>query len=56
MNDLQAIQLLTRIAGAGKTVWPRDVELASRAVIEGKRAVLLDEHSVLYVAKQALDE
>ena len=35
---------------AGKPVWPRDIELAEKAVAENKRAVLLGEGSVLYVS------
>ena len=30
--------------------WPRDIELAEKAVAENKRAVLLGEGSVLYVS------
>ena len=30
--------------------WPRDIELAEKAVAENKRAVLLGEESVLYVS------
>ena len=44
-----ANKLLAGIWVAGKTVWPRDIELAARAVAEGRRAVLLGEGSVLYV-------
>ncbi len=42
-------ELLARIRAAGKTVWPRDIKLAARAVREGKRAVLLAGGSVVYV-------
>ena len=30
--------------------WPRDIELAEKAVAENKRAVLLGDESVLYVS------
>ena len=30
--------------------WPRDIELAGKAVAENRRAVLLGEGSVLYVS------
>lgn len=33
-------------------VWPRDRKLLARAEREGKRAVMLGEHSVLYVAQE----
>ena len=31
--------------------WPRDIELADKAVAENKRAVLLGDASVLYVSE-----
>ena len=34
---------------AGKPVWPRDIELAAKAVAENRRAVRLAGGCVLYV-------
>ena len=48
LTEAQARELLERTARAGP-VWPRDIELAAKAVHEGKRAVLLGGGSVLYV-------
>ncbi len=56
MDKLMAEYLLNTLQHVWlRTVWPRDIELASRAVIEGKQAVLLGSGSVLYVAQQAAD-
>ena len=44
-------ELLDRTARAGKTVWPRDIELAVKAMAENRRAVLLGGGSVLYVSE-----
>jgi hypothetical protein len=40
---------LTWIADAGRPLWPRDLELAGRAVVKHKEAVLLGVGSVVYV-------
>ena len=38
------------IARGRQPPWPRDIELAEKAVAENKRAVLLGHQSVLYVS------
>ncbi len=52
LTEAQARELLERTARTGP-VWPRDIELAAKAVHEGKQAVLLGGGSVLYVSEQA---
>ena len=39
------------IARGRQPPWPRDIELAEKAVAENRRAVLLGEGSVLYVSE-----
>ena len=43
------------IARGRQPPWPRDIELAEKAVAENKRAVLLGDESVLYVSAPAQD-
>ena len=45
------------IARGQQPPWPRDIELAGRAVAQNRRAVLLGDGSVLYVSEwlQAAD-
>ena len=45
------------IARGRQPPWPRDIELAERAVAQNRRAVLLGDGSVLYVSEwlQAAD-
>ena len=40
------------IARGRQPPWPRDIELAEKAVAENKRAVLLGDESVLYVSER----